>query len=204
MKYYARKLSVKSSINKIKVISNPLLISTDVLKNEFRTTEQELSFWECDDISNPVCVEETLQAMFLSDIKVDELIMIFFSEDDLKKLDIELSQKDEPTGLINGEKKHFNLVNINVEKLLRIIGLYAEYLNESHKKYKITKPKVEVINLLEKAIKDNRFDHSKIQPLLATSFQSVNVFKCLLEKYGYDFIIHEDKKTYKIRLKTQT
>lgn len=150
-----RFISSISKWDESKVINRPdAFICGDTI-SDLRTTDNNLSVWKADSEED---IEDAIVALALNRDAVDKIIYILIREEDLAKLEIEISYKN--AGKAPGLKdsilnKHRDLIELDFWR----IGFLAEYMlrlakDENHRKLC---SKAEVKKLL------NKYKGSKIK-----------------------------------------
>lgn len=138
-----------SSINKwdeSKVINRPNAFICGDTISDLRTTENKLSVWKADSQED---IEDAIVALALNRDDVSKIIYILIQEEDLNKLEIEVSDKE--PGKAPGLKesilnKHRDLIDLDYWHL----GFLAEYMLRLAKdeKYRIIQSRSDVMKLL--------------------------------------------------------
>ena len=125
--YYLRKLSKNTTLNKIKSVANIDDVDADVLKQEFPTTGNALSFWGFDSLDH---ISDPITAAVLAGTEIKKTKFIITDDSLLEKYGLK-TDSSEPgkTGYIGSEDSHVNICNLTYGKIgdvLRMIKEIAE------------------------------------------------------------------------------
>ena len=155
--YYVRKIGKKSSISKIQV-SEIEDVEADVLKDEFRTTFNTLSFWKCSDINDH---KNTLLAIILSSSKIVNMDFIFVEDNIIQKYDIKTDDKKPgKTGYKGFENNHIDFCELNYKKIADMIALYKEIILKNG--YIISVKKEEIKKMILEANDNGQIDYTQL------------------------------------------
>ncbi len=126
--YYIRKLSKPNTVNRLRSMSNIKDAPADLLKQEWPTSRNTLSFWMCESLDNPV---DTIKAIVLSATGIERSRFIIIDDDMLDKHEIkrDFSEKGK-TGYIGFEGLHVNLCELTYGKIGSIISMTKEALGK--------------------------------------------------------------------------
>ena len=125
--YYIRKLSKPNTVNKLKYMPNIGNTPADLLKQEWPTKGNTLSFWKCESLDNIV---DTIKAILLSTTGIEKSRFIILDDDMLDKYSIERDfSKKGKTGYLGFEELHVDFCNLTYEKIGGIIMLTKESLS---------------------------------------------------------------------------
>lgn len=157
---YIRKLSKKANLYKIKSAETNSIIDADVLKQEFGTSQNTLSFWKCDDLGS---TQDAMKAILLSTTSINTSQFIIVDDQLLNKYDIKVSYKDKGVTAYKGfEDLHVNFCELTYEK----IGLLLDLFKEISKKEEFTPElkKQEVKNYIIEARDSGLINEESLQP----------------------------------------
>lgn len=169
--YYMRKLSNNPNLSKIKEATDIDLLDADILKQEFGTTGNTLSFWKCDDLEHP---EDTMKAILLSGTYIKTAQFFIVDDELIEKYQLTLDDTEPgKTAYAGFEGLHTNMTLLTYGR----IGTVLRMLNESFKDEKLTpklnKPKVKQYI---KEVKDaGMLDESKLQESLKEDIEKLYV-----------------------------
>lgn len=121
--YYIRKIK-NSNLYKIKDCDTCDLIAADVLKQEYATISNTLSFWKCTSLD---AMEDTIKAILLSTTAIETTQFIIINDEQLNKFQID-TDNSEPgkTGYLGFENLHVNLCNLTYGKIGALLNIYKE------------------------------------------------------------------------------
>lgn len=126
--YYIRKLSKLSTVTKIKNLSDIMDTPADLLRQEWSTSKNTLSFWKCESLTD---TKDTLKAILLSSTGIEKSKFIIFDDIILDKYEIRRDYSEEgKTGYLGYEKLHVNLCELTYGKIGNIISMTKHILND--------------------------------------------------------------------------
>lgn len=138
--YYLRKLSKPNTVNKLKNMPNIGNAPADLLKQEWPTKSNTLSFWKCESLDDTV---DTMKAILLSATSIEKSRFIILDDDMLDKYGIERDfSKKGKTGYKGFEELHVDFCNLTYEKIGEIIVLTKESLNMEKRVIDLSREKV--------------------------------------------------------------
>lgn len=138
--YYFRKLAKPSNLQKLQTIDKISDVEADLIKDEFRTTKNELSFWKCESLDSQEDIENTFKAIILSGNKFEVLQIIVCDEVILKKYGLEMKDSEGDTKYIGFKNTHSDMIKLNYKSIADVLAMYKEVaLNTDNKFY----PKLE-------------------------------------------------------------
>ena len=125
--YYIRKLSKPNTVNKLKNMSNIEDAPADLLKQEWPTKGNTLSFWKCESLNNTV---DTMKAILLSSTGIEKSRFIILDDNMLDQYGIkrDFSEKGK-CGYVGFEGLHVNFCELTYGKIGNIITLTKEILS---------------------------------------------------------------------------
>ncbi len=166
--HYIRKLGNSKNIAKFQVLEDND-IDADVLKDEFRTQGNTLSFWKCEDISQQ---EDILKAILLSSSKIVKSDFIIVDESLIKKYKIETNPNmPGKTGYKGFEDKHVDFDKLTYIKIGDLIRLYKEIINCGD--CIISKSKHEITEWIIDAIKTDKIDYDNLNKDLKNDLEEI-------------------------------
>lgn len=128
--YYIRKLSKLSTESKIKNLVNIEDAPADLLKQEWVTNGNTLSFWKCESLSD---IKDTLKAILLSTTSIEKSKFIIFDDLMLDNCGIRRDYEEMgKTGYLGFEDLHVNLCDLTYGKIGNIISMTKDALNQKH------------------------------------------------------------------------
>lgn len=125
--YYLRKLSKPNTVNKLKYMTSIADTPADLLKQEWPTKGNTLSFWKCESLTNTA---DTMKAILLSATGIEKSRFIILDDNILDKYGIkrDFSEKGK-TGYVGFEGLHVNFCELTYGKIGSIISMTREALN---------------------------------------------------------------------------
>lgn len=121
--YYVRKMSKDKNYSRIKYTSNIDELGSDILKQEFSTQSNTLSFWKCENMEN---IETTIKAILLSSNKIEKCKMIIISSEIIEKYGLEVEENNGHTGYIGRENLHIDIKNLTYKKIGDMLRIYKD------------------------------------------------------------------------------
>lgn len=159
--YYIRKLSNNPNIYKLKNTKNIESIDADILRQEFGTSNNTLSFWQCDNYNCEVEKKNAMKAILLSTsaIKTSQFIII---EDNIAKKYGLKTDDSEPgnTGYEGYEGLHINIVDLTYKKIGDVIEMLCEVVKNKDLTPKLEKEIVKCY--IREVMEEDKLNESKI------------------------------------------
>ena len=130
----------------------------DLIQKEFKTNENTLSFWLCDNFSN---VNETIKAILLSTTSIKTSIFIVLKIEDITINQLSIDSTIGKTGYKGLENTHYNIIQLNYAKLGTLLELFRiSSKDDSGLFFKIEKSNVKA--LIKEVVDAGRLDTSKL------------------------------------------
>ncbi|WP_406043184.1 hypothetical protein [Succinimonas sp.] len=128
--YYIRKLSKPNTVNKLRNMANIEDAPADLLKQEWPTTGNTLSFWKCESLDNTA---DTIKAIILSATGIEKSRFIIFDDDMLDEYGIKRDFSEEgKTGYKGFEGLHVNFCELTYGKIGSVISMTKEALGKEN------------------------------------------------------------------------
>ncbi len=125
--YYVRKLSNNPNLEKVKCVDDIGELGADILKQEFGTTNNSLSFWKCESLEK---MSDTFKAILLSTTGIKTSQFFVLSEEIIDKYGFKMDDTQlGVTGYKGFEQLHINMIELTYSK----IGTVLQMLNEVFK-----------------------------------------------------------------------
>lgn len=125
--YYVRKLSNNPNLEKVKCVDDIGELGADILKQEFGTTNNSLSFWKCESLEK---MSDTFKAILLSTTGIKTSQFFVLSEEIIDKYGFKMDDTQlGVTGYKGFEQLHINMIKLTYSK----IGTVLQMLNEVFK-----------------------------------------------------------------------
>lgn len=156
--YYFRKFSSLSTFHRITGPDSIDLIQSDVLKQEFGTTNNKLSFWKSESLTN---WEDAKRAIILSTTSISKIRFFVFEDSDLDKYNIrrEFSELGK-TGYAGAANLHVNLQELDYTKIGKLFEIIRDCSKEEKKFPELSIEDVKEV--ITETAKEGRIDYSSI------------------------------------------
>lgn len=162
--YFIRRLSKCSNLYKLKT-SDYRTISSDLLYQEMRTTNQTLSVWHFEAIGSDE-YERVLQAALLTGTSVESTQFIIISSDELTEYGISYVYNSNPSGYIGMDDHHTDLCNLSVDDICRLLSLFTDISRKEGRTPKIEK--TEFIRIIKQLDERTLLDRSHLNDHLVS------------------------------------
>lgn len=138
--YYLRKFSKINTLSKIEYSEDVFDTPSDLLKQEFSTTQNTLSFWKFDSFNN---LDDSLKAVLLSCTKIEKSVFIIIDDKLLTKYNLR-TDDTEPgkTGYLGYDKLHVNLCDLTYRKIGSVLNMIKDVSTIKEYRYELTKDEV--------------------------------------------------------------
>lgn len=158
---YIRKLSKKSNLFKIKSIEISENIDADILKQEFSTSGNTLSFWKSENIHT---IKDTLKAILLSTTSIETSQFIIVDDQLINKYHIETDSNRGKTGYQGFENLHVDFCNLTYKKIGCILNMFKEVAEEEERTPELKKDEVKeyIIEVKEAGLLNQDSLHSEL------------------------------------------
>ena len=119
---------------------------------DLKTGNNDFSVWsamDCNDIDDAIAAylasnDRWAKNISKEDVCIENINIVYFSEEEVKKYDIEYSQVDNNTDIENFEHKHYDFHNLKVGDMNSIIMLVMDSIGAGNIRI-ITKPRLDEI-----------------------------------------------------------
>ena len=173
--YLIRKLSNTPNLYKLRHCKDIGLLDADILRQELRTEENNLSCWKCEQIDDSKQLKDTLKAIILSTSSIKVSQFVIFDMETIQKFGFSMDFLEEgKTAYMGYENLHINLTQLTYSKLGDVLSAYCMVTQNENftpllKKDEVTDYIIEAFNegLIdkEKLHKDLLSDMSKFLPI---------------------------------------
>lgn len=169
--FYIRKLSKLNTINKIKYANDVNDIPADVLKQEFPTTGNTLSFWKFESFDY---LSDSITAILLSGRSIEKSKFIIVDDVLLNKYDLK-TDFSEPgkTGYIGFEDTHVNICELTYGKIGNVLKMIKDIIDKDD--YIREYNKDEIKQLIEIASVEGKIDFESLDEHLASDLSKYNL-----------------------------
>ena len=135
--FFIRRLSKCSNLFKLKT-SDYRVISSDLLYQEMRTTNQTLSVWHFETIGSDE-YDRALQAALLTGTSIENTQFLIISSDELTECGITYANNSNPSGYIGMDDHHTDLCNLTIDDVCRLLSLFTRISKKEDRTPKIDK-----------------------------------------------------------------
>lgn len=156
--YFIRRLSKCSNLFKIKT-SDYRTISSDILYQEMRTTNQTLSVWHFDTIGSDE-YDKVIQAALLTGTSIESTQFLIVSSDELTEYGISFVDNSNPSGYIGMDAHHTDLCSLTIDSVCRLLDLFADVSKKEERTPKIEKK--EFIKIVKQLDEHSLLDRSHL------------------------------------------
>lgn len=140
--FYVRKMGKDKNFSRIKYTSNIDDLGSDILKQEFSTRSNTLSFWKCENMEN---IETTIKAILLSSNKIEKCKMIFISSEIIESYGLDVEENKGKTGYKGFEQLHVDIKGLTYKKIGDMLKIYKDIFNMDEYAKDYTKDDVEYL-----------------------------------------------------------
>ena len=160
--YYLRKLSKYSTLDLIDSLDDVFDIPADLLRQEFPTTNNTLSFWRFDSFER---INDTLKAILLSCSYIEKTKFFIVDDDLLSKYSIETDCSNPGmTGYLGFDYLHTDFCNLTYKKIGDVLMMIKDIIHISDYTYQLSRD--EAKELIKSVYIDGKIDESKINDKL--------------------------------------
>ena len=159
--YYVRKLDKPINLEKIKNSIDVNNIPSDILTQEFKTTNNTLSFWQCETLEK---IQDTFKAILLSATsgKVSQFIILEKAVLLNKGIDVD-EESLGTTGYKGFGNLHVDLINLDYEKIGILLECIANISKLEDNKFIPKLDKDQVWTNIREVVEENALDEVSMQ-----------------------------------------
>lgn len=156
--YYIRRLSKPNTINKIKSSKSITDIPADVLKQEFPTTDNKLSFWKFESFNR---LHDSIKTILLSGSAIEKMRLIITDDNLINKYSFRIDDSESGETAYKGfENTHINICDLTYGKIGDILSMLKEIIDMDDYIYELTKDQVK--DFIKEACIDGKVDEEHI------------------------------------------
>lgn len=150
--YYVRKLSNLPNLQKLQYMQCVSDMDADILKQEFGTTENTLSFWKCDSLDD---VKNAVKAILLSTTAIKTSQFIIVEQSVAERYGFIMDDTENGvTGYSGFENLHINMTGLSYKKIGQLMLMLKEIATSKEEELIPKYQKDEVKALIKEVIND--------------------------------------------------
>lgn len=158
---YLRMINKKAKWEESKKTRIPEL-SSDIITNCLRTTEETLSLWHIDDIHK---IDDAIIALASNRDLIQKLDYLIIPDEYIEKYDLHLKENDGKSPYEDFNKEHRDIINVDYEKLGIVSEMILDIMNNTSSTIKRVYED-EVLAKLTEALKDGKITQTKLKKSL--------------------------------------